>query len=173
MEYDRSDTFVLLWRKKSLIFHFFLQDEHDKKLEELREDMLTERVTTIQRMWRGYKQRKYFLRLRAAAILFQKVWRRIAQRRKYLKVGTVLFAIFFFLRAIFNFHRYSFSTTWLVLKSTTACLMRRDAAIILYALCSLCHCMSYEIQFRVFFPFFHAALDETWLCQVAGNDSHA
>ena len=62
------------------------QDEHDVKLEETREAMLSERVTTIQRVWRGYKQRIYFKKLKKACVIIQKAWKKFSVRRKYIKV---------------------------------------------------------------------------------------
>lgn len=60
------------------------------KLEQTREVMLAERVTTIQRVWRGYKQRIYFKKLKKACVVIQKAWRKFSVRRKYLKVGPHL-----------------------------------------------------------------------------------
>eukprot|EP00117_Sycon_ciliatum_P034727 scpid4751/ scgid26450/ Myosin-VIIa; Protein crinkled len=64
----------------------FLKDEHDVKLEETREAMLSERVTTIQRVWRGYKQRIYFKKLKKACVIIQKAWKKFSVRRKYIKM---------------------------------------------------------------------------------------
>ena len=48
--------------------------------------MLSERVTIIQRVWRGYKQRIYFKKLKKACVVIQKAWKKFSVRRKYLKV---------------------------------------------------------------------------------------
>ena len=66
-----------------------IQDEHDKMLEDHRDMILHQRVLVIQRYWRGFIQRRKFLRLKVAALMVAKNWKRIAARRRYLKVSEI------------------------------------------------------------------------------------
>uniref|UniRef100_A0A183VGX0 Myosin motor domain-containing protein n=1 Tax=Toxocara canis TaxID=6265 RepID=A0A183VGX0_TOXCA len=61
----------------------FLKDAQDLFLEQERERMLTERVITIQKVVRGWLQRKRFAKMRVAAVVIQKHWRGYVQRRRY------------------------------------------------------------------------------------------
>ncbi|KAG8580734.1 hypothetical protein GDO81_007401 [Engystomops pustulosus] len=64
----------------------FLKDHHDTKLEVEREKALISRAVLIQRVLRGYKDRKRFLRQREAAVKIQAVWRGYHDRKSYLKM---------------------------------------------------------------------------------------
>ncbi|XP_075057947.1 unconventional myosin-VIIb [Mixophyes fleayi] len=64
----------------------FLKDYHDTKLEVEREKALTHKAVLIQRVLRGYKDRKRFLRQREAAVKLQAVWRGYFCRKTYLKM---------------------------------------------------------------------------------------
>ena len=63
------------------------QDADDQKLEEVREVVLTRRVVTIQKTFRGYLVRKRFKMLKAACIIVQKNWRRLQISREYRRVS--------------------------------------------------------------------------------------
>ncbi|XP_068459277.1 unconventional myosin-VIIb-like [Clinocottus analis] len=65
----------------------FLRDAHDAILERLREQKLSRMALVIQRVMLGYKDRKSFLKKRAAVVVLQKHWRAHKQkliRRKLL-----------------------------------------------------------------------------------------
>ncbi|XP_072263935.1 unconventional myosin-VIIb [Pyxicephalus adspersus] len=64
----------------------FLKDYHDTKLEVEREKALTHKAVIIQKVLRGYKDRKQFLRQRKAAVKIQAVWRGFHCRKTYLKM---------------------------------------------------------------------------------------
>ncbi|XP_068136681.1 unconventional myosin-VIIb isoform X2 [Hyperolius riggenbachi] len=64
----------------------FLKDYHDTKLEVEREKALTYRAILIQKVLRGYKDRKRFLRQRQAAVKIQAAWRGFHCRKTYLKM---------------------------------------------------------------------------------------
>ncbi len=64
----------------------FLKEAQDTYLEQERDRMLTIRVVTIQKMIRGWYQRKQYQRQRRSAIIIQKHWRAHAQRRRYQMV---------------------------------------------------------------------------------------
>ncbi|XP_044146623.1 unconventional myosin-VIIb isoform X2 [Bufo gargarizans] len=63
----------------------FLKDHHDTKLEVEREKALISRAVLIQRVLRGFKDRKRFLRQKEAAVKIQAVWRGYHDRKFYLK----------------------------------------------------------------------------------------
>eukprot|EP00118_Oscarella_pearsei_P013161 m.102210 g.102210 ORF g.102210 m.102210 type:complete len:2208 (+) comp37156_c0_seq4:160-6783(+) len=64
----------------------FLKDQEDQMLEEKRDAMLTKRVLIIQKVVRGYFQRKRYLKMRKAAVVIQKFMRKVRQRRRYIKM---------------------------------------------------------------------------------------
>uniref|UniRef100_A0A914X4M5 Unconventional myosin heavy chain 6 n=1 Tax=Plectus sambesii TaxID=2011161 RepID=A0A914X4M5_9BILA len=64
----------------------FLKDAQDLFLEQERDRMITIRAITIQKVVRGWCQRKRYQRMRQAAIVVQKHWRGFAQRRRYRQV---------------------------------------------------------------------------------------
>ncbi|XP_063771935.1 unconventional myosin-VIIb [Pseudophryne corroboree] len=64
----------------------FLKDYHDTKLEVERDKALTYKAVLIQRVLRGYKDRKRFLIQRAAAVTLQAAWRGYFCRKTYLKM---------------------------------------------------------------------------------------
>ncbi|XP_065841115.1 myosin-VIIa-like [Oscarella lobularis] len=64
----------------------FLKDQEDQLLEEMRDKILTKRVLIIQKVVRGYFQRKRYLKMRTAAVVLQKFMRKVRQRRRYLKM---------------------------------------------------------------------------------------
>ncbi|KAI2663543.1 Unconventional myosin-VIIa [Labeo rohita] len=61
----------------------FLKDFHDTILELARDKALNEKALIIQRVLRGYKLRKAFLRKRRAAVTIQKTWRGHKVRKLY------------------------------------------------------------------------------------------
>ncbi|XP_029988616.1 unconventional myosin-VIIa [Sphaeramia orbicularis] len=69
----------------------FLKDFHDTMLELERMKSLNEKALLIQKVLRGYKHRKGFLRKRAAALVIQKHWRGHKGRKLY-KVVQLGFA---------------------------------------------------------------------------------
>ncbi|KAM3932114.1 unconventional myosin-VIIb isoform 2-T2 [Leptodactylus fuscus] len=64
----------------------FLKDHHDTKLEVQREKALISRAILIQRILRGFKDRKRFLSQKKAAVKIQAVWRGHHDRKSYLKM---------------------------------------------------------------------------------------
>ncbi|KAK7945068.1 hypothetical protein WMY93_000796 [Mugilogobius chulae] len=60
----------------------FLKDAHDMILERLREEELSRVALVIQRVMLGIKDRKLFLKKRAAVLVLQKHWRADKARRK-------------------------------------------------------------------------------------------
>ncbi|KAM9761609.1 unconventional myosin-VIIb [Menidia menidia] len=69
----------------------FLKDFHDTMLEVERMKELNKKALLIQKVLRGYKYRKQFLRKRAAALVIQKYWRGHKGRKLY-KVVQLGFA---------------------------------------------------------------------------------
>ncbi|XP_048055664.1 unconventional myosin-VIIa [Megalobrama amblycephala] len=61
----------------------FLKDFHDTVLELARDKALNEKALLIQKVLRGYKYRKAFLRKRGAAVTIQKTWRGHKVRKLY------------------------------------------------------------------------------------------
>uniref|UniRef100_A0A671SXL7 Unconventional myosin-VIIa-like n=1 Tax=Sinocyclocheilus anshuiensis TaxID=1608454 RepID=A0A671SXL7_9TELE len=61
----------------------FLKDFHDTVLELARDKALNEKALLIQKVLRGYKHRKGFLRKRRAAVTIQKTWRGHKVRKLY------------------------------------------------------------------------------------------
>ncbi|KAM5165557.1 unconventional myosin-VIIb [Mantella aurantiaca] len=64
----------------------FLKDFHDTKLEVEREKALIHKAVIIQKVLRGYKDRKRFLQQRKAAVKIQAVWKGYHCRKTYLKM---------------------------------------------------------------------------------------
>ncbi|XP_018419003.1 PREDICTED: unconventional myosin-VIIb [Nanorana parkeri] len=64
----------------------FLKDFHDTRLEVEREKALNNKAIIIQKVLRGYKDRKRFLRQRKAAVKIQAMWRGFHCRKTYLKM---------------------------------------------------------------------------------------
>jgi myosin-7 len=64
----------------------FLKDQEDQLLEERRDTMLTKRVILIQKIVRGYFQRRRYLKMKTAAVIIQKTMRKLRMRRRYLKM---------------------------------------------------------------------------------------
>ncbi|CAJ1059811.1 unconventional myosin-VIIa [Xyrichtys novacula] len=69
----------------------FLKDHHDTMLELERMKELNEKALLIQKVLRGYKYRRQFLRKKAAALVIQKYWRGHKGRKLY-KVVQLGFA---------------------------------------------------------------------------------
>lgn len=67
----------------------FLKDQEDQALEERRDTMLTRLVVLIQKIIRGYFQRKRYLKMRWAAVVIQKTMRKMRLRRRYIKVENM------------------------------------------------------------------------------------
>ncbi|MBN3325575.1 MYO7A protein, partial [Atractosteus spatula] len=61
----------------------FLKDYHDTMLELERDRALHEKATLIQRVLRGYKYRKRFVKQKKAAVVIQKNWRGHKCRKQY------------------------------------------------------------------------------------------
>uniref|UniRef100_A0A671SZI7 Unconventional myosin-VIIa-like n=1 Tax=Sinocyclocheilus anshuiensis TaxID=1608454 RepID=A0A671SZI7_9TELE len=61
----------------------FLKDFHDTVLELARDRALNKKALVIQKVLRGYKHRKVFLRKRRAAVTIQKTWRGHKVRKLY------------------------------------------------------------------------------------------
>ncbi|KAF4079290.1 hypothetical protein AMELA_G00191340 [Ameiurus melas] len=61
----------------------FLKDFHDTMLELKRDKALNEKALVIQKVLRGYKHRKQFLKQRSAAVVVQKYWRGHKGRKLY------------------------------------------------------------------------------------------
>uniref|UniRef100_A0A673MLB5 Unconventional myosin-VIIa-like n=1 Tax=Sinocyclocheilus rhinocerous TaxID=307959 RepID=A0A673MLB5_9TELE len=61
----------------------FLKDFHDTVLELARDRALNKKALVIQKVLRGYKHRKVFLRKRRAAVTIQKTWRGHKARKLY------------------------------------------------------------------------------------------
>ncbi|KAM3842174.1 unconventional myosin-VIIa-like, partial [Diretmus argenteus] len=66
----------------------FLKDHHDMQLEIERDKTITDKVILIQKVVRGFRERKSFLRMRRAVTLIQKVWRGYWCRRNYRIMQT-------------------------------------------------------------------------------------
>uniref|UniRef100_A0A3B4D975 Myosin VIIBa n=1 Tax=Pygocentrus nattereri TaxID=42514 RepID=A0A3B4D975_PYGNA len=64
----------------------FLKDFHDTMLELKRDKALNEKALVIQKVLRGYKHRKQFLKQRSAAVVVQKYWRG-HKGRKLFRLG--------------------------------------------------------------------------------------
>ncbi|KAG8445369.1 hypothetical protein GDO86_010234 [Hymenochirus boettgeri] len=64
----------------------FLKDNHDTKLEVEREKSITSKAILIQKVIRGYKDRKRFLRQRESAIKIQSAWRGYYSRKAFRKM---------------------------------------------------------------------------------------
>ncbi|XP_075425742.1 unconventional myosin-VIIb isoform X2 [Ascaphus truei] len=64
----------------------FLKDNHDTKLEVEREKALISKAVLIQKVMRGFKDRKRFLRQRQAAVKLQATWRGYHGRKTYAKM---------------------------------------------------------------------------------------
>ncbi|XP_066519124.1 unconventional myosin-VIIb [Hoplias malabaricus] len=69
----------------------FLKDYHDTMLELKRDKALNEKALIIQKVLRGYKHRKQFLKKRSAAVVVQKYWRG-HKGRKFYRVVQLGFA---------------------------------------------------------------------------------
>ncbi|XP_062852568.1 unconventional myosin-VIIb [Trichomycterus rosablanca] len=69
----------------------FLKDFHDTVLELKRDAALNEKALIIQKVMRGYKHRKRFIKQRSAAVVVQKYWRG-HQGRKLYKVVQLGYA---------------------------------------------------------------------------------
>ncbi|KAG9341588.1 hypothetical protein JZ751_019103 [Albula glossodonta] len=67
----------------------FLKDYHDTMLEVERDRSIHEKALLIQKVLRGYKYRKHFVKQRGAAIVVQKYWRGYKVRKQYrvVRVG--------------------------------------------------------------------------------------
>ncbi|XP_053315052.1 unconventional myosin-VIIb [Spea bombifrons] len=64
----------------------FLKDHHDTKLEVEREKAITSKAILIQKILRGYKDRKHFLQQKKAAVKIQATWRGYRCRKTYHKM---------------------------------------------------------------------------------------
>ncbi|XP_078472873.1 unconventional myosin-VIIa isoform X2 [Lampetra planeri] len=64
----------------------FLKDNHDMVLELSRDKSINDKVTKIQGVMRVYVARKRFLKMRAASVMIQKHWRGYSERRFYLTI---------------------------------------------------------------------------------------
>ena len=73
----------------------FLKDNHDLLLEQEYERGLTRHATNIQKVIRGWIQRKKYEKMRTAAIVIQKYWRGYSQRKKYQQVSFNSYGITF------------------------------------------------------------------------------
>ena len=63
------------------------QDADDQLLEEIREHELGRRVILIQRMVRGWLNRRKFKKMKAASVVLQKNYRRHQCQKRYQKVS--------------------------------------------------------------------------------------
>ncbi|XP_050163947.1 LOW QUALITY PROTEIN: unconventional myosin-VIIb-like [Myiozetetes cayanensis] len=61
----------------------FLKDHHDTVLELQRENILTDKVLLIQKVMRGLKDRKQFLKQRKSAVAIQSAWRGYCCRKDF------------------------------------------------------------------------------------------
>ncbi|OXB58837.1 hypothetical protein ASZ78_007554 [Callipepla squamata] len=61
----------------------FLKDHHDTVLELERQKILTDKVLLIQRVMRGFKDRKQFLNQRKSAVAIQAAWRGYCCRKEF------------------------------------------------------------------------------------------
>ncbi|XP_073437267.1 unconventional myosin-VIIb [Dendrobates tinctorius] len=64
----------------------FLKDQHDTKLEVERDIKITSSAILIQRVLRGFKDRKLFLKQKKSAVKIQSAWRGYHDRKSYLKM---------------------------------------------------------------------------------------
>nr|XP_021400072.1 unconventional myosin-VIIb [Lonchura striata domestica] len=64
----------------------FLKDHHDTVLELQRQNILTDKVLLIQKVMRGLKDRKQFLKQRRSAIAIQSAWRGYCCRKEFRMV---------------------------------------------------------------------------------------
>ncbi|NWU97400.1 MYO7A protein, partial [Upupa epops] len=64
----------------------FLKDHHDTVLELQRQSLLTDKVLLIQRVMRGLKDRKQFLKQRRSAVAIQSAWRGYCCRKDFRMV---------------------------------------------------------------------------------------
>ena len=79
----------------------FLRHTVFEPLEEKRRVLLTDKIIIIQKVWRGYRQRKRFLELRRSAIIIQTGFRCLRQRLLYLKKKRAAIVIQKHVRAMF------------------------------------------------------------------------
>ncbi|KAF4791487.1 Unconventional myosin-VIIb [Turdus rufiventris] len=64
----------------------FLKDHHDTILELQRQNVLTDKVLLIQKVMRGLKDRKQFLKQRSSAVAIQSAWRGYCCRKEFRMV---------------------------------------------------------------------------------------
>ncbi|XP_066049933.1 unconventional myosin-VIIb [Chamaea fasciata] len=64
----------------------FLKDHHDTVLELQRQNILTDKVLLIQKVMRGLKDRKQFLKQRKSAVAIQSAWRGYCCRKEFRTV---------------------------------------------------------------------------------------
>ncbi|CAM9311704.1 unnamed protein product [Bubo scandiacus] len=64
----------------------FLKDHHDTVLELQRQNILTDKVLLIQKVMRGLKDRKHFLKQRKSAVAIQSAWRGYCCRKDFRMV---------------------------------------------------------------------------------------
>ncbi|NXC04177.1 MYO7A protein, partial [Orthonyx spaldingii] len=64
----------------------FLKDHHDTVLELQRQNVLTDKVLLIQKVMRGLKDRKQFLKQRKSAVAIQSAWRGYCCRKEFRMV---------------------------------------------------------------------------------------
>uniref|UniRef100_W5MDG5 Myosin VIIBb n=1 Tax=Lepisosteus oculatus TaxID=7918 RepID=W5MDG5_LEPOC len=104
----------------------FLKDYHDTMLELERDRALHEKATLIQRVLRGYKYRKRFVKQKKAAVVIQKTWRGHKCRKQYRVVQLGFARLQAQCRSRQLSHRYQ---------------QMREAAVLLQA-----HCRGYLLR---------------------------
>ncbi|XP_021333026.3 unconventional myosin-VIIb isoform X2 [Danio rerio] len=119
----------------------FLKDFHDTVLELARDKALNEKALLIQKVLRGYKHRKAFLRKRGAAVTIQKTWRGHKGRKLYrvVQLGYARLQAQVRSRKMAWEYKQKRKATLLLQSQTRGCLARkewkrkRDAVILLQA----------------------------------------
>jgi len=61
-----------------------LQDAQDVYLEHQREITISKKIVIIQKMVKGWHQRRKFLLMKKNVVIIQAVWKGYAQRKRYL-----------------------------------------------------------------------------------------
>ncbi|XP_039618680.1 unconventional myosin-VIIa [Polypterus senegalus] len=93
----------------------FLKDYHDMVLEVARDKALNEKAILIQRVLRGYKHRKTFVKQRKAAVVLQSAWRAYKCRKLYRVVQLGFARLQAQCRSRQLFHRYQKTRAMVVL----------------------------------------------------------
>uniref|UniRef100_A0A9J7Y6E0 Myosin VIIBa n=1 Tax=Cyprinus carpio carpio TaxID=630221 RepID=A0A9J7Y6E0_CYPCA len=103
----------------------FLKDFHDTVLELARDRSLNEKALLIQKVLRGFKHRKVFLRKRRAAVTIQKTWRGHKVRKLY-RLGFARLQAQVRSRQLTRHYKQKRQATILLQAQTRGYLMRKE-----------------------------------------------